>query len=296
MGIRIDAMHSSARAEGPSQIGLLLRKLATVFLLALIGGVSLAFVGLANRTILPSVFEWATSAGLGLLSGVTSRRALRGHSLLLRALAAVAAVIVAMIFMGWISGGDVGLLINNRARPQPNWDGLLQISLSGASAFLALHAWNGRRARTPIEPPPVASPDAPSHALREHSPTPAPWPIVRANRIVPGIGTERAVPLRQILERLERRLKGWKDRLPIDWVRNRLPTWDWSWRQLRPPTANRRGRVRLIGVEEHRCPYCLDLVERHDPRGVVTCKVCHTRHHADCWAVAGMCQVPHHHR
>jgi hypothetical protein len=46
-------------------------------------------------------------------------------------------------------------------------------------------------------------------------------------------------------------------------------------------------------VEEHRCPYCLDAVARTDPRGVKECEVCHTLHHADCWAITGICQVPH---
>jgi ribosomal protein L37AE/L43A len=46
-------------------------------------------------------------------------------------------------------------------------------------------------------------------------------------------------------------------------------------------------------VEEHRCPYCLDPVSRNDPRGVKECDVCHTLHHADCWAITGVCQVPH---
>jgi transposase len=54
--------------------------------------------------------------------------------------------------------------------------------------------------------------------------------------------------------------------------------------------------VRIVGAEEDRCPYCLTVVERNDARGVIVCPVCHTRHHADCWAVTGMCQVPHYHR
>jgi ribosomal protein L37AE/L43A len=54
--------------------------------------------------------------------------------------------------------------------------------------------------------------------------------------------------------------------------------------------------VRLIGEVEHRCPYCLELVEKNDSRGVVVCSICQTHHHADCWAVTGMCQVPHHYK
>jgi hypothetical protein len=26
---------------------------------------------------------------------------------------------------------------------------------------------------------------------------------------------------------------------------------------------------------------------------VVECEICHTLHHADCWAITGACQVPH---
>jgi len=51
--------------------------------------------------------------------------------------------------------------------------------------------------------------------------------------------------------------------------------------------------VRLTGVEEHRCPYCLEIVEEDDPRGVVICEICHAYHHKDCWDITGRCQVPH---
>ncbi|MGE5643718.1 MAG: hypothetical protein ACM3Y8_11970 [Byssovorax cruenta] len=56
---------------------------------------------------------------------------------------------------------------------------------------------------------------------------------------------------------------------------------------------NRKARVQLALVEEHRCPYCLENVSRSDPHGVVECKVCHTLHHKDCWDITGSCQVPH---
>ena len=51
--------------------------------------------------------------------------------------------------------------------------------------------------------------------------------------------------------------------------------------------------LRLMGVIEDRCPYCFDTVKRSDPRGVHTCEVCGTPHHADCWAITGKCQMPH---
>jgi hypothetical protein len=55
----------------------------------------------------------------------------------------------------------------------------------------------------------------------------------------------------------------------------------------------RKPELQFSVYEEHRCPYCLDLVKRNDPRGVKECEVCHSWHHADCWNITGMCQVPH---
>ncbi len=56
----------------------------------------------------------------------------------------------------------------------------------------------------------------------------------------------------------------------------------------------KRTRIRMAAQVEHRCPYCLEIVEPRDPRGAVECSTCHAFHHADCWAVTGTCQVPHH--
>ena len=61
----------------------------------------------------------------------------------------------------------------------------------------------------------------------------------------------------------------------------------------RKSRSRRRPNIQLAVVEEHRCPYCLDPVIRNDARGVQECDVCHTLHHAVCWAITGFCQVPH---
>jgi hypothetical protein len=57
--------------------------------------------------------------------------------------------------------------------------------------------------------------------------------------------------------------------------------------------CNHGDIARVTGVVEDRCPYCFDIVKRNDPRGVRVCEVCGTPHHADCWAIAGKCQIPH---
>jgi uncharacterized membrane protein len=61
------------------------------------------------------------------------------------------------------------------------------------------------------------------------------------------------------------------------------------------PKARKRSKmkVRLGRSVTNVCPYCLEEVQRHDPRGRVVCNVCGTPHHGDCWAITGKCEVPH---
>ena len=52
--------------------------------------------------------------------------------------------------------------------------------------------------------------------------------------------------------------------------------------------------VKLMGDEEHVCPYCLEIVEKNDPNnGIAICKECGTWHHQDCWDITGACGVAH---
>jgi ribosomal protein L37AE/L43A len=51
--------------------------------------------------------------------------------------------------------------------------------------------------------------------------------------------------------------------------------------------------VKLVGDEEHVCPYCLEEVVKGDDRGVSVCHECGTWHHQDCWDLTGSCGVAH---
>src|SRR3972149_355258 len=73
----------AARVEGmvrPQRGAELLDGLIVVFLGGMFSGIGLAFVVRANQTIVPQVLRAATSAALGVLTGLTARRALRGRS------------------------------------------------------------------------------------------------------------------------------------------------------------------------------------------------------------------------
>jgi len=247
----------AARVEGmrrPERGAELLDGLIVVFLVGMFGGIGLAFVVRANQTIVPQVLRAATSAALGVLTGLTARRALRGRSGVLRAAAALAALGVALYFLGWFSGERAGLALPRAVLPAPDWEGLLQILLGALSALAALRAWPGPSAQAQV--------------------------AARARAQAGATGTR---------PRVTRKRRTIARRPPL---RTRLT----SWVSQRSMLARRGHRIRLVGAEEHRCPYCLELVDGRDPRGVVVCRVCHTRHHGDCWAVTGECQVPHYHK
>jgi ribosomal protein L37AE/L43A len=54
-----------------------------------------------------------------------------------------------------------------------------------------------------------------------------------------------------------------------------------------------QAEVKLVGEEEHCCPYCLEEVIKGDSRGVTVCPECGTWHHQDCWSLTGSCGVAH---
>jgi len=67
-------------------------------------------------------------------------------------------------------------------------------------------------------------------------------------------------------------------------------------KKLKLPGKIFRGNsadVKLVGEEEHCCPYCLEEVVKNDSRGVMVCPECGTWHHQDCWDLTGSCGVAH---
>lgn len=76
-------------------------------------------------------------------------------------------------------------------------------------------------------------------------------------------------------------------------VQLRRPTPASSPSRPRRKKLGRGRRVHLGRQVSSVCPYCLEEVLPNDPRGRVVCRICHTPHHGDCWAITGKCEVPH---
>lgn len=243
--------------QSRASTGRLLRRLAFVFACSLAAGMAFAVLYVISPQLLPQVLALVAPTGVGLVAGFAARWTLRGQIRVLRLAAAFGAVTVALAFLGWITWGLAGVALSRVSLGKPDWGGLAELILGYGSSWLALRAW-----REPAPAGPAARPDEPSAHRSRQRLTPGWFSLSRLRRGLPAL--RLPAPLRHRRWAGERRV-------------------------------GRRLSIRLTGKAEDRCPFCLEVVQRRDARGVVTCPECRTRHHADCWAVTGMCQVPHHH-
>jgi hypothetical protein len=271
--------------ESAASPGKIPRWVGVVFPAAILGGVGLAAMDAVNQSWLDLVVAIGGAAALGMLTGFIARRGLNGRSRLVRWIVAMGALTVGLSVAGLASGGRIGLRPLLPLLPQFRWSETLQLAVGGLAAWLAVRAFP----RAPLPPPAESAPDPspPAWGFTYH-PTVTETQPIRARRSP----RPRSLPvdsrrsgsadadgaLRRRFRRLQARLA-------------QVAAWRPSLRLRR--SHRREAPIRFTGTGEDRCPYCLDIVAENDRRGVTTCPVCHTRHHAECWAVTGTCQMPH---
>jgi len=253
--MRVEAMSTPLPPPAEPLRSSLVRKifLLTVVICALAIGLSV-FTGRIHTASL-SLQVILADGVCGLVAGLSARWVFRRQTRALQFAAGVAALLGGQLLMGLLTGGQIGVGPLAVGRRTVDWMGLGQLFLGSGIALLALQAW--RRDALPSVP---ASQQTPS----QH-PAPRRKPVRKRMR------SSTAHPQ------------------PGDLVDSTPETPSRKRRRI----FRRKVQVQLSNEVEHRCPYCLELVEPDDPRGVVECKVCHTLHHADCWAITSACQVPH---
>jgi len=258
------SMDSSLPHPPAPALRLLILRLAMNAAAAALGALLFALVRMVDVSIQPWALSLATAAGLGLLAGLYARVSLRTNSAALRFLTALASTLFALICLGWMTWGLGGIALDRPAARGPDWFGLTQFGVATLGVALTQEAWK--------------------RETRRGDALPAPSPRHDVSSPAPDAAARGGLASRESLGPTVRERRG---------LAVALAPVGAAWRRLRGPE---RVHIRLGGVAEHRCPYCLDPVRRRDPRGVVVCPVCRTPHHADCWAVTGMCQIPHHNR
>jgi ribosomal protein L37AE/L43A len=298
-------------------------RILSVLLLVLSASGLAYLVFFSNRGILPAVLRWTLIAGLGCFAGLASRMLLPGRTTLLRWLTSLIALLAGLVFLGLISRGDLGVRMPSPAQDGLNLSWLAQFALAGSAAYLSLVSWNtpSRPGSTQLEPRSSSQHSAAKSAANSRSgATPKPASASKSRRLStqaarknPPLPVQRLY-LEKRWQQAQRGLRNWQRKIHRWWEhgiqeapaepppakKRKKPIQLHANRLRRTPSAartspSRSANVRLIGKEEHRCPYCLEEVLPRDPRGVRVCPICHTHHHADCWAVTGTCQVPHYH-
>jgi hypothetical protein len=216
-----------------------------------------------------------SSAWLGLVSGLGTRFLLRQRHWALCSLAAVVALLSGLSILGLATGWRYGL------GPQEfkafGLTGAAQLATAFLASLLAATAW-----RRPVKQ--IQATQAPASTQPQ-----------RAGKS--GLAKSR----RPVTQRKPKKAAGAQSRgrtrkkpeaaAPKTGQAQKPPVP--SPAKARTQRQDRRPGVQFASAEEHRCPYCLEIVLPNDPRGIVECKICHTQHHADCWAITGTCQVPH---
>lgn len=255
------------------------RMLLVILNTAISGSVSL-LIYLLSDTTAPVSLKYATVSIIGLTAGFTSRRLLSNYAGLLRLLVAISAVIVSLLMLNVYSLGFIGIDLLPREMPGPDWDHLIQVSMGTIIAWLALYAWKSSK------PVISTSPEPDEQSRLQLLPTRVGDWWNRVNiRLTDTFSSSRQGVRPRVNLRSGDSSNGRAGRSSLVKPRRRQKIFSWARRQ--------DHQVQLSTDEEHRCPFCLEEVNYNDPRGVEICPICNTHHHADCWEVTGICQIPH---
>lgn len=240
------------------------RKAVLLLLLMITSAIALVALLLQARVSIPVLAFILSDALVGLVAGFSVRRILPRKAPVLRIGSAVTFIVGALALLGWFTGWAFGIDLFRAGHIRVNWWELGQTLLATGFSLLALYAWQ-RPARTVIPVSTIKAMQKVPRARRKvqkrsnHPQKLQPASPVTSQAIQPSsqeVATQPAKPKRKRID-------------------------------------HSKPKLLLSNQVEHRCPYCLELVEPGDLRGVVECEICHTLHHADCWAITGACQVPH---
>jgi ribosomal protein L37AE/L43A len=254
----------------------LLRKLFLLVLLTAAYALSLVLLFLKATWFPLQLFSFFAGATLAVVAGIATRLLLAQRHWLIRFITATVLSVGGLAMLGYFSEWKIGLDLIPLSRGYVSYEDLIHLVIGITVSWAALWAWY-RPASRELEIAEAIEPDSYAVMVQPRSLNqPRSWlpqPRMRLGSRVDGHSGNGHGPS------VRGRLK----------LMTRQPTRP---KRIRNPRA-RRPHVQLALVEEHRCPYCLEPVVRTDSRGVKECEVCHSLHHADCWAITGVCQVPH---
>ena len=285
--------------------------LGRVFIAALqttLSSVVLLLMLLLRQTVDILPLRYALVVGIGLIAGFSARRFLKSNTQILKLFVALSSITLSLAILFLLSGGFLGINLYYQLNEAPDWGSLIQFGLAALCAWLVINAFT-----TPHEIEDIPVPTPP---LGESSPLSKPGINLWPPKLTLPSGKKISEKLsRGVVENKEPFSVGKStsqidppSRVPRKSPKKVSPPHKLSLTpvprpEIKKPTRLKKKRakkkpanakeIKLIGAAEHNCPYCLDPVEHHDPRGVKICSICKTHHHADCWGITGACQIPH---
>lgn len=266
----------------------------------------------------------ATVIGSALLSGLISRVILKDHLRIMGWLSAEISVIFSLVGLSFFTQNLVGFRLSLISHVNTDWDGLWQITMAAITTWLVLYAWSKPRLpasnqrepaetreqiplfmETTVQPVPQTNLPAreKTRTIRNTiKPRKRPAARVRGHKTASSrnsvvnflkkLNTSATTLIGQFhFPTIIHTASGQSQRISVPPIRKASKP---AVKQVQHKSISKKPKpIRLVGLEEHRCPYCLELVEENDPAGVVVCPICHANHHKSCWDISGTCQVPH---
>lgn len=302
------------------------------FVLTILTGAVIAcllpFLYLIPIPVPQGILKWSIVLLSGFSAGLAARLLMKGSPAAFQFGAAFSAILLNTYILGWLTMNLIGYDWNprNGFTSSVRWGS--ELLLECLVAALAVRAWNASipKIRLPSSSSRVTTQPIKKQAGKTKPPKskksvkkPA-KPEVTGKRIKTAPTTRKKSAPREILvvPNIHRQnqvdstrpaaFKSLESRIRKLWESARIrkngagikPAKSASSGLIKPRTVRPKPKaqveannVRLLGEVEHRCPYCLEVVKKNDPRGIKVCPICQTQHHLDCWNITGICQVPH---
>jgi len=228
---------------------------------------------------------------VGLLAGFSARRFLTGHTRFLELLAALISTAISLASLHILSAGFIGIDLFFRSTSNPDWQGLIQYGVAALGSLLVINAFRSRPFIEGITTIPQPQKESKSWLPKLS------LPKVKKS----GSAASKTAPSKKEPAKIKQTTKKKSSNaLAIQKMASKpkklavvAPPPSKTRKPAKRTKKNAKPEIKFVGKEEHICPYCLDPVLDHDPRGVKICPICKTRHHADCWGITGACQIPH---
>jgi len=279
-----------------------LARISVAALQTVLGSLVLLLTFLVRQYIDILILKYTLVLAVGLLAGFSARRFLTAQTQILKLLTAWISAALSLAILYILSGGFLGINLFFGLNKTPDWQGLIQLALAAVGALLVITAF---RTSPTVEytptPAPVSRPKKstlkPKRALIQ-------WPlklnfstVKKTNqKSTRSAANKKAAPplaIQKTPKKGSSLQKVTGAAAPIPKIKKPTRAKKKTVKKKKRVNKKAAKEIKFRGDIEHRCPYRLEIVQPHDPRGVKICPICKTHHHKDCWGITGACQIPH---